>query len=606
VKKEYYRYLLFSALLFGIVVSATYIMTNIPAKSFVFWDFRSSSPTAGTADSLLVIELNKEAFKSRLTDPKKTLHLADSALQLAKTIRYLPGMAEAYRVSGLGFAYLENNAFSVKNYLEALRCFKQLHDRKNMARTYNNIGALYKYNDPKKALSYFRKALNIAKQLNDEELIAGIYFNIALIYSKQSEYRKSLLNFDNSHKTFRKLNDTVSTVIYLQNTGRLYHRLHEIDSAKSRLFQAIQIAKSLKLYTSLSSCYLSLAYIYLEQNKLATAEECITAGLKYSQKIKNRMLDNDFIRVAFELELKRRNYKKALEHLSLVYRNDSLLLNENQSSNIDINSQHYLQQQKIQEKELVIAEQKYQQATLRWGITLGILILLLLAIVGLFLHFERENKRKRDKIMIQSEITSLKHKALQAMMNPHFVFNVMNAIQHFINQADIRKANQVLTDYAGLTRMHLELCMKSTITLRVELDYLGLYLSLEKIRFGERMKYEISIDEGIDCEEIIIPSMLIQPFLENASWHGIMPKEDGGTIKLIFNLDENDLLVSIIDDGIGISNSENSAKAGHVSRGMALIRERVSLLNILNKTEISIDQQQTGDHGTKVLIKIPT
>jgi len=583
----------------------TYILSPPHQNLYSFLASGSSFSEHDAQDSLIVNELNRRAFNGRLTDPKTTIEIADSALKLATKLGFLPGIAEAFRVSGVGFSYLENNSMAVKNYVEALRMFNMLMDDKNVARTYSNIGSLYKYNDPEKALNYYHKALKIAKIVTDEELIAGIYFNMALIYSRKSEYNKSLINFDRSYNIFRKLKDTISIVIYLQNTGHVFHRLNKIDSAKSRLNKAVRAAKDLRLYTTLSGCYLSLAYIYLEQDDFKMTEEMIFNGLKYSQKTHNPVLDNDFVRVTYELELKRKNYQKALKYLSLAYRTDSLLLNENLSSNIDINAQHYLQQQKIQEKELIITEQKYRVAKFRWIITLSILVLVLSAIAVLIVYLLREKRRKRMEIIIQNNITSLEQKALQAMMNPHFIFNVMNSIQHFINQADAKSANQVLSGFARLARKHLEICMNSTITVQEELIYLRLYLSLEKIRFCDKMEYEIYIGKNVDTEEILIPSMLIQPFLENAIWHGIMPKEEGGVIKLKFNLDETYLVVTILDDGIGISNSEKMTRAGHISRGMSLIRERVGLLNRLNKRHIFIDQQQTGDYGTEVLIKIP-
>ena len=557
-------------------------------------------------DSVLVIALNRKAFNARLTNPKTTVEIADSALKIAKQINYLPGVAEAYRVTGVGFSYLENNSLSTKNYINALQYFTNLKDHKKIARTYSNIGSLYKYTDPDKAMLYFNTALKIARQINDEELIGGIYFNIALAYFKKLEYNKSLSNFDRSNKIFRKLKDTVSMVIYLQNTGRVYNRLKQNDVAKSRLVEAIYAAKDLKLNTTISSCYLSLAYIYLEQSEFKLADMAISEGLKYSQGVKNKIMNNDFLRLTYELELKKKNYKKALKYLSLVYHNDSLLLNENLSSNIDFNSRHYLQQQKIQENELTIAKQQYREATMRWIITLSLLIILLIIIGALLYFYWKEKRRKRRDLINQNTITSLEQKALQAMMNPHFVFNVMNSIQHFINQSDVKSANQILSGFARLARKHLEICMSSTITLQEELVYLRLYLSLEKIRYSDKMDYEIIIDENIDTEEIIIPSMLVQPFLENAIWHGLMPKDKGGVVKLKFQLQGLDLLITIIDDGIGIMNSAAMSKSEHISRGMSLIRERVNLLNKLNKRHIFIDHQQTGDFGTEVLIRIPT
>ncbi len=394
VKKKYYRYLVFFLLFAGIGILTVGIPGFHPSI-FVFSNSGNNSLGNDPQDSLVVIQLNKKAFNSRLTDPNKTIEIADSALKLAKRIKYLPGIAEAYRVCGVGFSYLENNSLSTKNYIEALRCFKQLKDQKNVARTYSNIGSLYKYSDPNKALKYFNSALKIAHSINDEELVAGIYFNIALVYSRNSEYSKSLIYFDRSYSIFRKLKDTVSMAVYLQNTGRVYHRLHQIDLAKSRLNKGIQISKDLKLYTTLSGCYLSLSYIYLEQNEFKLVEETIAEGLKYSKNVDNKILDNDFVRVRYELELKQKNYQKALKYLSLAYQNDSLMLLENQSSNVDINSQHYLQQQKIQEKELIITKQKYREATFRWVITLSVLVFLLTVIAVLILYFLREKRRRK-------------------------------------------------------------------------------------------------------------------------------------------------------------------------------------------------------------------
>ncbi|MGB4398072.1 MAG: tetratricopeptide repeat protein [Daejeonella sp.] len=600
LQRNYLKLLiLFLLLTAAVIVALYYNSSNTLLNSHTLTNNRALK------DSIHVIRLNKEAFDYRLTNPKNTVSIADSALHLAMQINYVRGVAEAYRVRGLGFAYLENHALATKNYNDALQYFKQLGDHKNVARTYSNIGILYKYNDPDKALQHFKAALRIARRIKDEELIGGIHFNIALAHFKKSDYTSSLASFNKSYKIFEKRNDTVSMIIYLQNTGRVYHRLNKMDLAKERLIEAIRRAKKLKLYNTLSNCYLALFYIHLDENQFKLAEAAIAEGLGYSQMVMNPVTKNDFVRGRYELELRRKNYKEALKYLSLVYHNDSLLLNENLSSNIDFHSKHYLQVQKIRENELIIARQKYQQASSRWMFFLTVSVFLLAVITALIYHFWKERRRKRKEISDQSKITLLEHKALQAMMNPHFVFNVMNSIQHFINQADAKSANQVLSGFAKLARKHLEICMNSTISVQKELVYLDLYLSLEKVRFIDKMDYSITVDESMDPDEIIIPSMLIQPFLENAIWHGIMPKEGGGVIKLDLTLKCSDLVITIVDDGIGIYNSETLPKSGHISRGMALIRERVSLLNKLNKRQIFIEQRQMGDVGTLVMIKIP-
>jgi len=208
--------------------------------------------------------------------------------------------------------------------------------------------------------------------------------------------------------------------------------------------------------------------------------------------------------------------------------------------------------------------------------------------------------------LVRNKILMLEQRALQAMMNPHFVFNVMNSIQHYINTKDTGSANKVLTGFARLIRKNLEICTKSYISVEEEIEYLELYLSLEKKRFGGKLNYEIKVDPAIDRDETLIPSMILQPYIENAIWHGIMPKEDGGTIGIVIGLKaENTLLIEVKDDGVGIDNSLKDKKGEHVSKGMSLTKERVNLLNQVASNSIQIDIKQDGISGTLVSIEVP-
>ncbi|MNQ77360.1 Sensor histidine kinase YpdA [compost metagenome] len=200
----------------------------------------------------------------------------------------------------------------------------------------------------------------------------------------------------------------------------------------------------------------------------------------------------------------------------------------------------------------------------------------------------------------------LEQQALQAMMNPHFVFNVMNSIQHYINTQNTASANKVLTGFARLIRKNLEICTKSYISLEEELEYLNLYLKLEKNRFGDKLEYIFTIDENIDQEETFIPSMLLQPYVENAIWHGIMPKETGGQIQINIKLQDAFYLnIEIIDDGVGIDNSLKNKKETHISKGMQLTKERLHLLGQIGAKPIHLSVRQNTTNGTTVSISIP-
>jgi hypothetical protein len=238
--------------------------------------------------------------------------------------------------------------------------------------------------------------------------------------------------------------------------------------------------------------------------------------------------------------------------------------------------------------------------------------IIILATSGLALYklavmvTKRQKNKEQEQLLLKNKILMLEQRALQAMMNPHFVFNVMNSIQHYINTKDTTSANKILTGFARLIRKNLEICTKSYVTLEEELEYLELYLSLEKKRFGEKFNYTITIDNAIDKEETTIPSMILQPYIENAIWHGIMPREEGGKIDIDINLkDSGHLVIQIIDNGIGIDNSLKEKKGQHVSKGMDLTKERINLLNQVEPNPIQMEIRQNGKSGTFVSIVIP-
>jgi ligand-binding sensor domain-containing protein len=219
---------------------------------------------------------------------------------------------------------------------------------------------------------------------------------------------------------------------------------------------------------------------------------------------------------------------------------------------------------------------------------------------------KRQKNKEQEQLLLKNKILMLEQQALQAMMNPHFVFNVMNSIQHYINTQNTSSANKVLTGFAKLIRKNLEICTKSYINLEEEIAYLNLYLSLEKNRFGEKFVYSIHVDREIDREETRIPSMLLQPYIENAIWHGIMPIEEGGKLEInIVQKDEDYLWIKIVDDGVGIKNSLANKKSPHVSKGMSLTQERINLLNKIEAKAIQLFVEQNGNKGTTVTILIP-
>lgn len=244
-----------------------------------------------------------------------------------------------------------------------------------------------------------------------------------------------------------------------------------------------------------------------------------------------------------------------------------------------------------------------------------------LLIIGLVFGASKRIKylkaRNKEKLDVNNQMNELKHSALSAMMNPHFIFNSLNSVQYLINIDRKKEANDYISLMARLIRMNLETASESYIRLDEEINRLDLYLQIEKLRFSEKFNYEIFTGSGVEPNSIMIPNMIIQPFVENSIWHGIMPSGRDGFIKLSFNFENvtvNDnsfkfFTIRITDNGIGLTEALKNKKDGHISKGIKIIQDRLILLSKERELpkpiieELSIKNQST--QGTEVVLSIP-
>ncbi len=239
---------------------------------------------------------------------------------------------------------------------------------------------------------------------------------------------------------------------------------------------------------------------------------------------------------------------------------------------------------------------------------IGLLILVLLLFLIFMIH--RSEKRKTS---FNKKLSELKLQALRAQMNPHFIFNTINSIQYFISCNDQESAFMYLSKFSNLMRQTLDNSAKSRISLSRELEALQLYMDLQKLRFEQRFEYKITVDPKIDIHNSEIPTMLIQPYIENAINHGISKKKSKGHINVVLTHMNGSLKCVVEDDGIGIEKSKKlkkSIKPGHTSSGMRLTKERLTIINVgKNKDSfisvIDRSQENAELSGTKVTIKIP-
>ncbi|WP_232459717.1 MULTISPECIES: histidine kinase [unclassified Winogradskyella] len=202
-------------------------------------------------------------------------------------------------------------------------------------------------------------------------------------------------------------------------------------------------------------------------------------------------------------------------------------------------------------------------------------------------------------------------KSLRSQMNPHFIFNALNSVNSFIASNDERTANKYLSDFSLLMRVVLENSDEDFIPLEKEIELLELYTKLEHFRFKDKFDYTINVDKAINVQDYDIPPMLLQPYIENAVWHGLRYKTEKGQLKIeIKQQSKTEISIAIIDDGIGREKSkslktENQKK--HNSKGLSNIKKRIQILNDMYKDKVDVsinDNALKGDVGTKVLVTL--
>jgi ligand-binding sensor domain-containing protein/two-component sensor histidine kinase len=251
-----------------------------------------------------------------------------------------------------------------------------------------------------------------------------------------------------------------------------------------------------------------------------------------------------------------------------------------------------------------------------WFISLMIIVGVALVFWVFRIRLKREREaNEKERLEFKSRLLTLEQRSLNASMNRHFIFNSLNSIQYFINTQDRLSANRFLTNFAKLIRKNLDSSEEGNmVTLEQELERLDLYLSLESMRFKDRFDYTIRCDEAIEKENVVIPAMILQPFVENSIIHGILPNEEiKGKIDVVIEQSKEQLIIEITDNGIGIDNSRKSKsefEGDHRSQGMEITHKRIEILNRLSDRKfeiigpVQIEDEYRSVKGTRVTLKM--
>lgn len=253
-------------------------------------------------------------------------------------------------------------------------------------------------------------------------------------------------------------------------------------------------------------------------------------------------------------------------------------------------------------------------------LTWWFILLEVLAVAGLVYLIVRWRRNvlvsrlEKEKLDYKSRMLALEQQTLNSSLNRHFIFNALNSIQYYINRKDRLAANKYLSSFAKLIRKNLDSSETNLTSLQEEIDRLNLYLELEHMRFQGKFEYAIKVDEDVDTEGIQVPSMLLQPFLENSIWHGILPKDAPGRVDVHISRENgSEVMFTITDDGIGIDTSmrNKEEEQDHISKGMRITGSRIELIQKMTGQHVQLlgpyELKNEGQEvlGTEVKIILP-
>lgn len=516
----------------------------------------------------------------------------------------------------------------------------------------DRAGLILKIGDLYANLKKYPEAVNSYKKLLDidpSDSAGGVHAKLALAQIKMKNYDEAQKNLQIAVQRLPRMLNLKAEVQY---RGILGSFLLQIGEAYCKLGSVQKDAESVQSYTEainyLNKCVpllkegaggleaLLSAYALLKEACEATSDyqNALLYSNLYTQ-IKDSLYNKETYVKLTNLEVKYEREKAAaaqkIEQGKEKLRNDSILAEQKiQQEKIlaeeRITNEKAIAEQKLeQEKAIAIAGEKAnydksiavekirnekQQAN---NFLLMGLILVVMASMFLYFYLRQRNEKKRavEKAETVHQMAELELQSLRSQLNPHFMFNSLNSIQTLIMKEQTDKSQTYLSRFARLLRMLLENADKQFIPLKMEMEFLQLYLSLEGLRVPD-MQYSISTDPALNTEQILIPNMILQPYVENAIWHGLSHKETDKQLQIRISGENGTINYEIEDNGVGRKKAgelKSIFRQQHQSKGMELISKRIELLNkeysSVIQTEITDVIKNKEVMGTLVCIKVP-
>ncbi len=604
------------------------------------------------------------------TDLKLARSYADSALQLSQLLAYHPGTYNALRSLGLVqmkegdyvaawrnleeykqfyqqrgdssqvmlalysiaiiHGYQGDYEKKLETQLRIVRYYEKEQKKAELARALSSLGNTYsRLKKYREAMQVNKKASVIFKELSYDFQYAMALHNMANISAYTQKHDSALLLYQQSLDIIQRLGMKEEEGYIITNLGSLYKELGQHQKSLEYHLQALDTWNTLKQPKDIAEAVYYIGGAYSGLRKFKEALPYLNRAVDLGKELGLKELTADSYQELSKLHSATNNYKLAYDFTNLSQQIRDSIFNEQNALQINELQTRYETDKKNQQIALLATEKELQtkevqrQATLKKAFIGGGILVALVAALLLFnlrqrLLNQKQLAAKNQEIKeahFERQLSQLEMKALQAQINPHFIFNCLNSINQMILQGEDNRASRYLTKFSKLIRLVLENAETSEVTLHEELAVLESYIELEQLRFQGDIDYQLKVDSQVDPQEIYLPSMVLQPFVENAIWHGLMPKKDQGSGKItIAAHQKGDLLVcSIEDNGVGREKAQELQDESvwkTKSLGLKITEERLNLLNQdYQEDMIQITDLKDASGiplGTRVEVSIPT
>ncbi|WP_281298352.1 tetratricopeptide repeat-containing sensor histidine kinase [Flavobacterium limnophilum] len=573
--------------------------------------------TYSKKDTIKVEMMVDYCVANTFSNSDKVLKMAQEAYTLSKEIKYTLG--EIRSLNCIGNSYYQQAIYdkAIAHYTKALSIAEKSKDTKNIVIGKNNLGNLYvRTNQPEKALPILKEADKILLQSGQEnsQNRAAILTNIGGLYSSLKKHKEAIQYHKKTLELCEKLKISFGIAIATCNIGEEYVLLQDYKTAYGYLKKSQLLSKKEGFNNFLGKNYKNIGVVLWHQNKKEEAFEYLKKAITVCEKTNEQNVLIETLEIQQKFYAENNDFKNAhLTGLKLKKVTNSVIGIEKQKAVSEINTKyetekkqnHIISLQK--DNEIANLENKRQKS-----IVLSLSLFILSALILGYFIFNRFKIKKQNEllklqlqeaektILAEKKASQSELKALKSQMNPHFFFNALNTIQSYIATNETEEATDYLNKFSKLTRMILEMTDKNWITIDEEIKMQTLYLNLQKTRLSN-FNFQINI-KNPSIHNATIPTMLLQPYIENAVIHGLAHKLGKRNLWVNFEINtQNQLEIIIKDNGIGLTkaneiNQKNSNK--NTSFATKATLERLEIIN-RNDLKIAVETNEVFDSNEK-------